>query len=124
MVGAAECAERLESGHRAFGATVGAVFGGMLLLTNPDRQSTKLISRSPPAPCAFRRTGENSKFLHRGLAANVDVVGVVLVSLLVLLRPYWVSSWVPLGGSWVSFAGQRVNGIGLGGRFGGAAPVR
>ena len=88
-------------------------------------------------------------FLLRGLAGKIDVVGAVLGSILVLLG----LSWGPLGCSWFSLGlffaplvvllgalgasqptnqpttgrrdnGQRVNGIGLGGRFGGAAPVR
>ena len=87
-------------------------------------------------------------FLRRGLGANVDVVGAVLGLFLVLLKPSWGPlgcSWGLLGlllgalklllgalgaGQWVNRStgrrdnGQRVIGIGLGGRFGGVARVR
>ena len=77
----------VESGHRALGATVGAVFGGAIHLAKPYLLSTKLISTSPLAPRAFRRTRENFMFLHRGLAANVGTDGALLGYFLLLLRP-------------------------------------
>ena len=39
----------------------------------------------PTGAAGFRRTRENSMFLHRGLAGKIDVVGAVLGSMLVLL---------------------------------------
>ena len=49
------------------------------------------LSRSdiplPQAHRAFRRTPINSMFCHRGIGANVDVVGAVLGSILVFLVP-------------------------------------
>ena len=87
----------------------------------------------PPTPSFF-------EFCGLRLAVSVDVVGAVLGSLLVLLRPSWGHlgpswgylgpsrghlgailglSWAILGPSWT---GQQVNGR-LGGRFGGVAPV-
>ena len=47
-------------------------------------------------------------FLHRGLAANVDVVGAVLGFFLMLLGPSSGSSWELLRASRASFAGLRV----------------
>ena len=71
----------VESGHRALGATVGAVFGGIVPLTKPYPLSTKLISPSPPAraPAAGPPTTEVFAI------GNVDVVGAVLGLCLVLL---------------------------------------
>ena len=53
----------VKSGHRALGATVGAVFGGAIHLAKPYLLSTKLISPSPLAPRAFRRTRVYDVFL-------------------------------------------------------------
>ena len=41
----------------------------------------------PTGAAGFRRTRENSMFLHRGLAANVDTDGALLGYFLLLLRP-------------------------------------
>ena len=51
MDGAAECAERLESGHRALGATVGAVWWETVPLTKPYPLSRSDIPL-PQAPAA------------------------------------------------------------------------
>ena len=87
---------------------VGAVLGAFL---------------SAPGTPVFRRTKENSMFLHRDLGANAKTLSFT--------GPGGMSR-VPgadkkelktrVNGS----TGQRarVNGIGLGGQFGGAAPVR
>ena len=168
MDGAAECAERLESGHRALrGRRPCGV--GQILLQKTYPLSTELMSPShrrpgmppgphkldvlstfticgllltstwlglswapfclPQAPCACRRAPQNSTFLHRDLGANAKT-----------------SSFTGPGGrpgcqgqtkrgprqpqprvnglTGRRDKGQRVHGIGLGGRSGGAAPVR
>ena len=56
-----------------------------------------VISPSPPAPRAARRTRENSMFCHWGIGANVDVVGAVLGCFWGLLEPSWGPLGVPLG---------------------------
>ena len=77
----------VESGHRALGATVGAVWWIIgLLLTKPSRLSRSDIPL-PTGTAHFRRTRENSMFLRQGIAANVDVVGAVLGSIFVFLGP-------------------------------------
>ena len=45
---------------------------------------------------AFRRAPINSMFCHRGIGANVDVVGAVLGCFWGLLEPSWVPFGVPL----------------------------
>ena len=42
---------------------------------------------SAPGTPQFRRTRENSTFLHRGFAANVDTDGALLGYFLLLLKP-------------------------------------
>ena len=61
---------------------VGAVLGAFL------------SARGTPV---FRRTSQNLIKLHRGLAANVDVVGAVLACFWGLLEPSWGPLGVPLG---------------------------
>ena len=79
--------EAIKSGHRALGATVGAVWRIVgLLLTKPYPLSRSDIPL-PTGAARFRRTLENSMFLHRDIAANVDVVGAVLGLFLVILEP-------------------------------------
>ena len=66
--------EAIKSGHRALGATVGAVWWVVgLLLTKPYPLSRSDIPL-PTGAARCRWTRENSILLHRGLAANVDVV--------------------------------------------------
>ena len=51
----------------------------------PQKRPYSLSRNDIPLPTGaarFRRTLENSMFLHRGIAANVDVVGAVLGSFL------------------------------------------
>ena len=74
------------------------------------------LSRSdiplPTGAARFRRTLENLMFLHRGIAANVDVVGAVLGCFGGLLEPSWGPLGVPLGalggflGSRLAFSGS------------------
>ena len=102
-----------------------------------------------PSPRAQRNSAGPRKTQHvRG--GNVDVVGAVMGLFLKFLGCFLGSSRVPLGASWAVFFpnqrtnqptnqpsnqptsqptnqptnGQRVHGVGLVGRFGGAAPVR
>ena len=59
-----------------------------------------LSLRDIPLPTgrrAYRRTPQNTVFLHRGIAANVDVVGAVLGYFLVLLGPSWNLLWCSCG---------------------------
>ena len=79
--------EALQSGHRALGATVGAVWRRVgLLLTTHSPVSTKLISPSPPARAPAADL-EKMRFCALVLADNVDVFGAVLGFCLMLLRP-------------------------------------
>jgi len=84
--------EAIESGHRALGATVEAVWWWPGRLPKPYSLSLRDIPL-PSGRRAYRRTPQNTVFLNRGLAAKVDVLGAVLASLLVLLE----LSWGPLG---------------------------
>ena len=56
----------------------------------PQKKPYPLSRSDIPLPTGkhvCRRTRENSMFLHRGPAANVDVVGAVLGSILLFLGP-------------------------------------
>ena len=116
--------EAIKSGHRALGATVGAVWWRW----RPSYKTLPPINEIDiPLPTSTRPLPPAPNFLEfcaLRLSVSVDVVRVALGLFWGALETFLGSSLVLLRASWASFAGQRVNGIGLGGRFGGAAPVR
>ena len=90
--GSATVAAALQSGHRALGATVGAVFGSIVPLTKPYPLSTKLISPSPPAPYLCRRPRVFSTFSSCDSLLTSTWSG-----------PSWAPPDVLLGYSWRHF---------------------
>ena len=105
MIGPAECAERLDI-RPPSPARYGAVWWDTVPLTKtlPPINGVDIplptgTPRCPPGP-------QNSMFCHRGIGANVDVVGAVLGCFRGLLEP----SWGPLGvilGALGGFLGAR-----------------
>ena len=97
----------VKSGHRALGATVGAVWWVIgLLLTNTYPAVTECHPSFPPAPCAFRRSRENSRFLHGASLLTSTWSGPSWAPPDVLLGYCWRHfdcSWGSLG----SFSGAK-----------------